>query len=301
MSLDQLPPAILLLVASHLQFIDGSLAKYSTVDRSWNSVIEALTFRELRSESLDHLQQIPGHMNSDRWAALRSIDIIIQLPEYGKDRWYEFESEHEKDTNNIVFSDSLREVFDILNSWQEYKGDHTQLRLAIQAISKSDSWHLGKIDRIRRRGRAASGAADVRLEASYLRLQGELPPLLTVSDSSFRGALHVRQLPGNPSRPCCPRLLSGETITRITKACTRVRDVAAELSDKESKNLVLRNAERSGKHKSTLGFFPLSCLTPASICKESDRFAGERDSAQVELPWRCTGKPILQSASYPLP
>ncbi|THZ00851.1 hypothetical protein D6C93_03595 [Aureobasidium pullulans] len=231
MSFDQLPSAILLLVASHLQFIDGSLAKYSTVNRSWNSVIEALTFRELRSD--------------DRRAALHGIDIIIQLPEYGKDRWYEFESEHEKDTNNIVFSDSLREVFDILNSWQEYKGDHAQLTLAIQAISKSDSWHLGKIDRIRRRGRVASGAADVRLEASYLHLQGELPPLLTVSDSSFRGALHVRQLPGNPSRPCCPRLLSGETITRITKACTRVRDVAAELSDKESKNLVLRNVERS--------------------------------------------------------
>ncbi|KAL2030179.1 hypothetical protein VTO58DRAFT_107533 [Aureobasidium pullulans] len=133
-------------------------------------------------------------MNSDRRAALHGIDIIIQLPEYGKDRWYEFESEHEKDTNNIVFSDSLREVFDILNSWQEYKGDHARLTLAIQAISKSDSWHLGDIDRIRRRGRAASAAAD--------------------------------------------------TITRITKACTRVRDVAAELSDKESKKLVLRNAER---------------------------------------------------------
>ncbi|THY86318.1 hypothetical protein D6C95_07625, partial [Aureobasidium pullulans] len=215
---------ILLLVASHLQFIDGSLAKYSTVNRSWNSVIEALTFRELRSD--------------DRRAALHGIDIIIQLPEYGKDRWYEFESEHEKDTNNIVFSDSLREVFDILNSWQEYKGDHARLTLAIQAISKSDSWHLGNIDRIRRRGRAASAAADVRLEAR------ELPPLLTVSSLSFRGALHVRQLPGNPSRPCCPRILSGKTITRITKACTRVRDVAAELSDKESKNLVLRNAER---------------------------------------------------------
>lgn len=193
-------------------------------------------------------------MNSDRRAALHGIDIIIQLPEYGKDRWYEFESEHEKDTNNIVFSDSLREVFDILNSWQEYKGDHVQLTLAIQAILKSDSWHLGNIDRIRRRGRAASGAADVRLEASYLRLQGELPPLLTVSNLSFRGALHVRQLPGNPSRPCCPRLLSGKTITRITKACTRVRDVAAELSDKENKNLVLRNAERSGKHKSKMYF-----------------------------------------------
>ncbi|THX47820.1 hypothetical protein D6D06_09429 [Aureobasidium pullulans] len=224
MSFDQLPSAILLLVASHLQSIDGSLAEYFTVNRSWNSVIEALTFRELRSD--------------DRRAALHGIDIIIQLPEYGKDRWYEFESEHEEDTNNIVFSDSLREVFDILNSWQEYKGDHAQLTLAIQAISKSDSWHLGNIDRIRRRGRAASAAADVRLEAR------ELPPLLTVSNLSFRGALHVRQLPGNPSRPCCPRLLSGKTITRVTKACTRVRDVAAELSDKESKNLVLRNAER---------------------------------------------------------
>ena len=187
-----------------------------------------------------------------------------------------------------------------MNSWQEYKGDHTQLTMAIQAISKSDSWHLRKTDRIQRRGRAAPGAADVRLEASYLHLQGELPPLLTASDLSFRGALHVRQLPGKPSRPCCPRLLSGETITRITKACTRVRDAAAELSDKESKNLVLRNAERSGKHKSTHGFVPLSCLTPASICKESDRCAGERDSAQVELPWRRTGKTLFQSASYPL-
>ncbi|THY94084.1 hypothetical protein D6C92_05060, partial [Aureobasidium pullulans] len=90
------------------------------------------------------------------------------------------------------------------------------------------------------------------LEASHLHLQGELPPLLTVSDLLLRGALHVRQLPGNPSRPCCPRFLSGETITRITKACTRVRDVAAELSHKESKNLVLRNAERSAFAKSLI-------------------------------------------------
>jgi hypothetical protein len=190
-------------------FIDGSLAKYSTVNRSWNSVIEALTFRELRSESLDHLQQIPGHMDSDRWAALRSIDIIIQLPEYGKDRWYEFESEHEKDTNNIVFSDSLREVFDILNAWQEYKGDHAHLTLAIQAISKSDSWHLGNIDRIRRRRRCtshgewllelATGDSEVEREQSenrrydllsIHRKQSELPARIHYPEISFRTAVN---------------------------------------------------------------------------------------------------------------
>ncbi|THX06765.1 hypothetical protein D6D17_04920 [Aureobasidium pullulans] len=148
-------------------------------------------------------------MNSDRRAALHGIDIIIQLPEYGKDRWYELESEHEKDTNNIVFSDSLREVFDILNSWQEYKGDHAQLTLAIQAISKSDSWHLGNIDRIRRRRRCtshgewslelATGDSEVEREQSenrryellsIHRKQSEMPARIHYPEISFRTAVN---------------------------------------------------------------------------------------------------------------
>lgn len=63
MSFNDLPPSIFLLIASQLEKVDF-LSRYATINRSWNSVIEALSFRELRSESISHLRQIPEYLNT---------------------------------------------------------------------------------------------------------------------------------------------------------------------------------------------------------------------------------------------
>lgn len=85
MSFNDLPPSILLSIASKLEKVDV-LSRYATINRPWNSVVEALTFRELRSESIRHLRQFPEYLNSDRWKAFRSLDVIIQLPEYTEEQ-----------------------------------------------------------------------------------------------------------------------------------------------------------------------------------------------------------------------
>ncbi|CAD0097249.1 unnamed protein product [Aureobasidium mustum] len=244
MSFNDLPPSILLSIASRLEEVDF-LAGYATIDRPWNSVVEALTFRELRSKSFEHLSRIPDRMNPDRWEALRALDIIIQLPEYGREKWHDLEIEKDKHTNNVVLSDSLRETFATINSWQQYRCGPPQMTLAIQAISKSDYCHLDIRNRIKRRGNAAPSMEDVRIEASYLHLLGDLPYCPSVSSLVFRGARLLRQLPGEPSRPCCPRLLSGENVIRIIKACRSANIVQLELSDQESNNSELRDRERT--------------------------------------------------------
>ncbi|KAH0046103.1 hypothetical protein KCU78_g151, partial [Aureobasidium melanogenum] len=245
MSFNDLPPAILTLIAVHLLNANLRLSPYATINKSWNTVVEAVVFRELRSESLDHLAKIPDRMNPDRWEALRALDVIIQLPEYDKKQWHDLETEKDKNTNNAVFSDSLREIFATINSWQGYKCGLPRITLAIQATSRSDYCHLDMRNRIKRHGNAAPDMEDVRIEASYLHFLGSLPNCPTVSSLVFRGARILRQLPGNPTRPCCPRLLSGESVIRITRACPSVNRIELELSDQESKNLELRNRERA--------------------------------------------------------
>jgi hypothetical protein len=247
MSFSQLPPAVLSLIVTHLCETNRWLAPYATVNKSWNSVVEALTFRVVRSSSIEHLRRIPLHMNVSRWKALRTIDLIIQLPEYSREQWYEPENEDYKTTNNVVFSDSLRKAFSIINTWHDAGLQNGRLALEIQAISKSDYWHLGKVDRISRRNRVAPGAADLRLEASYLHLTGELPLLPSVSHLVVRGAHRVRYIPGNPNRPCCPRLMSGEAALHIMRACPQLEIVELELSDKESRDFQLRNEQRFSK------------------------------------------------------
>lgn len=154
MSFNDLPPSVLLSIASRLERVDF-LSRYATLNRPWNSVVEALTFRELRSESLDHLRQVPEHMNSDRWDAFRSLDVIIQLPEYSEEQWWDFETEQEKEVNDTIFSDSLKEILAIIDSWKVHRTSAYRMSLAIQAISKSDYWRLTGNDWIQRGGRGA--------------------------------------------------------------------------------------------------------------------------------------------------
>lgn len=152
MSFNDLPPSMLLSIASKLEKVD-ILSRYATINRPWNSVVEALTFRELRSESIRHLRQFPEYLNSDRWKAFRSLDVIIQLPEYTEEQWWDFETDQDKEINDAVFSVSLKEVFTIIDSWKMYRSGASHMSLAIQAISKSDYWHLTGHDRVQRGAR----------------------------------------------------------------------------------------------------------------------------------------------------
>ncbi|KAG9848964.1 hypothetical protein KCU98_g5099, partial [Aureobasidium melanogenum] len=243
MSFSDLPPAILFLVASHLKEEAIWLAQYASINRPWQSVVEALTFRELRTESIEHLRQIPQYMNRDRWDAMRSLDVIVHLPEYERERWYQIETNEDKQINNAIFSDFMMKLFETVNTWEQYRNDAPRFTLAIQAISMSDYWHLGRLNRMKRYANATRGAEDIRIQASYLRLTGNLPSLSAISGLIVRGARNVRII--KPGRSCCPRLLSGESVCRIVRACPNVNKAEVDLSDQESKDLGLRNAERS--------------------------------------------------------
>ncbi|KAG9959943.1 hypothetical protein KCU61_g7016, partial [Aureobasidium melanogenum] len=243
MSFNDLPPAILSMVASHLKERVIWLAQYASINRPWQSVVEALTFREIRTESIEHLRRIPEYMNRDRWDVMRSLDVIVHLPEYERERWYQTETNGDKQINNAIFSDFMMKLFDTVNTWEQYRNDAPRFTLAIQAMSMSDYWHLGRLNRMKRYANATRGAEDVRIQASYLRLTGNLPSLSAISGLIVRGARNVRII--KPGRSCCPRLLSGESVCRIVRACPNVNKAEVDLSDQESKDLGVRNAERS--------------------------------------------------------
>jgi hypothetical protein len=72
---------------------------------------------------------------------------------------------------------------------------------------------------------------------------GELPPLPDISRLIPRGAPLVRRIPSNPILACDSRLISGEALSQVIRACPRLESVEVGISDKESKDLHLRNTE----------------------------------------------------------
>lgn len=243
MSFSHLPSAVLLNIASNLQEQERFVALYATVSRPWNSCVEALTFGELRIDSKQRLHQATRCLSRDRLAALRSVHIYVQLPEYGKSQWFEPESDEDRDINDRVFSESVKTVFNVINSWPV-----NRLTLSIQAMSKSDLDNMENMDlKVERDERTNPGSDHARYESSFLHLTENLPSISGVSKLVLRGVNQVEIFYSKRPWNCCPRLMSGETAARIIQACLGVSSVEAALSDGESKDLELRIRERQGK------------------------------------------------------
>ncbi|KAG9603186.1 hypothetical protein KCU77_g1362, partial [Aureobasidium melanogenum] len=251
MSFNDLDAVILMLIATQLQQDESRIAQYATISRPWLSVLELLTFRHLCVDSDDRLQ-LSHYLTPDRRLALRKLDVTIHLPEYGQDKWRELEFESEKAINNQILSTSLTALFEIINSWTTLAvsdspipksssyARHVQPRLTleVQAICKSDYYHMDHQDSACRRCISELDCVTTRHESSYLHLVRQLPPLPAISDLIiYGGAPRVFQ-------EIHPRYISAQAALRIVEACPFADSVDLQLSDMESKRLTQRNLGR---------------------------------------------------------
>ncbi|KAK6000007.1 hypothetical protein QM012_003995 [Aureobasidium pullulans] len=254
MSFSDLDAVILLLIATHLQQDQSQIAQYATISRPWLSVVEAFTFRHQRVDSDERLRQLNQYLTPDRRAALRSLDVTIHLTKYGEDKWRELELESEKTINNQIFSTSLTILFKTINSWStlavseipksrfssSVRGPRHRFTLEIQAICKSDYYHMDFQDSARRKYISDSDCILTRHESNYLDLVRDLSPLPAVSELIIHGgAPRVLQ-------EIYPRYVSAQAALRIVEACPFAETVELQLSDMESKGLSLRNNQRDG-------------------------------------------------------
>ncbi|KAH0034733.1 hypothetical protein KCU78_g2198, partial [Aureobasidium melanogenum] len=259
MSFNDLDTVILMLIADRLHKDESRIAQYATISRRWLSVLEALTFRHQRVDSDDRLRQLSHYLTPDRRAALRSLDVTIHLPQYGPFKWRELETEPEKAINNQIFSTSLTTLFETINSWSIHavsdspiskssssaRGSRPRFTLKIQAICKSDYYHMDYQDADRRRCMSERmsnlDCVMTRQESSYLNLVRQLPPLPTVSELIIHG--------GAPRvfQEVYPRYISAQAALRIVEACPFADRVELQLHDMESKRLTQRNIEREAR------------------------------------------------------
>lgn len=254
MSFNDLDAVILMLIADQLYKDEPRIAQYATISRPWLSVVETLTFRQLRVDSHDRLHQTSQYLTPDRRLALRRLDVTIHLPEYGEAKWNKLETEAEKATNDEAFSTSLTRLFETISSWSTLaasdlpeskplsfaRGAQSRFALEVQAICKSDFYHLNSKDQYRRRCNSKEDREMARHESSYLKLTQELPRLPEVSELIIHGGA-----PRVP-RELHPRYISAKAALRILEACPSVDRIELQLSDMESKNLTQRNSEREG-------------------------------------------------------
>lgn len=255
MSFNELNAVVLMLIATQLQNHESRIAQYATISRPWLSVVQALTFRHQHVDSVDRLHQFSHYLTPDRRVALRSLDVTIHLPRYGEDKWRELETSSEKAVNNQIFSSALTILFETINSWDALAISNSanatssslatrarpRFTLEIQAICKSDYYHMDFQDSTDRTNVSGPDCVMTRHESSHLDLVQNLPPMPAVTGLIIHG--------GAPRvfQEIYPRYISAQAALRIVEACPCADRVELQLSDMESKSLTQRNFEREGK------------------------------------------------------
>ena len=117
----------------------ASLARYVTVCREWQGILELKTFGRLKL-ILARLVSF-GDMIQGREELVKHIWLCIELQEYDCSRCEGRESDSWHERNTEIIKASLRELFLVLSAW----GASESLVLDISAHSASDSRHRFKL------------------------------------------------------------------------------------------------------------------------------------------------------------
>ncbi len=122
---------IVILVASYLQRwehedrVDISsergqalLPAYASISQSWQYAIECQTFREIavKSTEIEAFSQI---VVNHRRKQLRRLELNVILPTYTEQACAKFETEKDKQSNNQVFTNAIKDVLALLRSWHD--------------------------------------------------------------------------------------------------------------------------------------------------------------------------------------
>ncbi len=114
-----------------------SLAGYATVCREWQPVFEEANFNSIKipTNELSKFENIlQGDDTRRKW--LRRLHLRIRLAKYARQLRRVPETEHEQHVNNVLFTHSICDLFEILAKWNV---DRTgTLDLEIEVFSPSD-------------------------------------------------------------------------------------------------------------------------------------------------------------------
>lgn len=121
--------------------LDGPLAPYASISRSFQDLTEQATFAEIRTSSAnDEVKLFESAFSSlRRRRLLRTLHFRVELPDISEKRFKKFQSRREAAENNRVYTDAVHALFRRLAPWAEAPDVETScFRLNITSASPKD-------------------------------------------------------------------------------------------------------------------------------------------------------------------
>ncbi|XXH00191.1 mRNA splicing protein [Hypoxylon texense] len=179
--MDKIPLEVLLNI---LDGLTAPLARYASVCRAFQRVIEARTFAEIQMTSTEQsLNQFDAiFANTRRRCLVRDLEYKVKLPETNNKRLGNSQSNHGVAKNNTIYTIAVSALFTRLQEWTNVSDNletAPSFRLTISYSSPKDD------DRPKSHGRCQ--AARNRFRYIDFDGLGVLPPLLCVNNFRLVG------------------------------------------------------------------------------------------------------------------
>lgn len=231
-----------------LSFLEASWKEYATIPRAWRIVFERRTFASPRLKSNQLELFASTYVSRNQRAALKYLCYDIILPTYDDVACSRFETERDKEANDMSFSKAVHGLFAVLKDWEQDTSStqtHTKpkpLTLFILGVhSPCDKSHRDTdLLKFQIQDFALGRRRDLwehRYEHSVIKLEKweELPILSRINK------FHVR-LCGPESRVVDP-----QAVPRIASKLPSLEVATWRLSDNEKKYFITRQQLRTGK------------------------------------------------------
>ncbi|OQD69583.1 hypothetical protein PENPOL_c002G10254 [Penicillium polonicum] len=126
------------IILEYIAHDDLHLAKYATISRDWQAIIESKTFSSLKINTPRRLAEFNELSWDRRRSYVRKVDLIIQLESYydDNDACTRYENEGEMQRNNKIFTTSIHSLFITLAKWPAK--EEAKFSLSIEARSPDD-------------------------------------------------------------------------------------------------------------------------------------------------------------------
>ncbi|KAF4772554.1 hypothetical protein HAV15_012176 [Penicillium sp. str.  len=199
-----LPPELTSIILEYISHDDLHLAKYATISRDWQAIIESKTFSSLKINTPKRLAEFNELSWDRRRSYVRKVDLIIQLESYydDDDAFTRYENEGEMQRNNKIFTTSIHSLFITLAKWPAK--EEAEFSLSIEARSPDDL--LGQTPEAKREREKrieesypSNDFQDKRFERSYLQFNEEVvgvkcPAVPTITSLEIMGAINRRKI-----------------------------------------------------------------------------------------------------------
>jgi hypothetical protein len=223
-------------------YINGSLAPYASVCRTWQSAVEKLTFADLNINSsiLEEFDQITGSSKSlGRYYHIKKIFFKVVLPKYSVAARSRYENEHDRNRNNEAFTHAIESLFRILSSWPNECCNTKYLEL----YSRSPSDWQAEPDWGKRAARQKTGCIFLERDLLERRYEHCYLGLIEESNLSNVDCISSFRIPGQYSH----RKIAPKAVSKMVSHLPRLQHINVALNDCESEDIMLRDQLRNGK------------------------------------------------------